>query len=82
MMFLGEVPDMRETTLGKDIIRVVREEAALETARNNLICILEERLGELDAQTTQKIQQTESIDKLSELIKQSLRAASVNELSW
>ena len=82
MMFLGEVPDMRETTLGRDLIRVGEERGALETARNNLICILEERLGELDAQTTQKIQQTESIDKLSELIKQSLRAASVNELSW
>ena len=85
-MLLGELPDLRETQSGKDLIQIGKEEGKIEGKiegkREDLVRVLEKKFGKLPADTRQRIGQLDSVAKLEDLLLQALDAAGVDQLNW
>ena len=81
-MLLGELPDLRDTQSGKDLIRIGQDEGKIEGARELLISLLEAKFGKLASKTRQRIKQTQSADRLKMLLLQVLTIDSPDELQW
>jgi predicted transposase YdaD len=69
-MLVGQLPDLRETQSGKDLIAIGRAEGKAEGKAEGLLRLLEIRFGEVPAalrEGIQKIDSDEQIDSLYEL---------------
>jgi len=60
-MLLGQLPDLRETQSGKDLIAIGRQEGRQEGERAGLIWLLEAKFGVLDAVTRDRIEAIDSM---------------------
>ena len=83
-MFLGELPDLRETRSGKDLIAIGVKEGKLEGERKakleDLIRILEVKFGSVTDDVRTKIQEVESVEVVNKLIDQAVLISSIQEL--
>ena len=77
-MLLGELPDLRDTQSGKDLIRIGK----IEGARETLVRQLEAKFGKLSAKVRQRIKKTASADRLDSLLLQVLTIESPDQLQW
>jgi len=77
-MLLGQLPDLRETQSGKDLIAIGRQEGE----RAGLIWLLEAKFGVLDAVTRDRIEAIDSVDRLRDLYRQVLNVDSIAQLQW
>lgn len=81
-MLLGQLPDLRETQSGKDLIAIGRQEGRQEGERAGLIWLLEAKFGMLDAVARDRIEAIESVDRLRDLYRQVLNVESIAQLQW
>lgn len=77
-MLLGELPDLRETQSGKDLIAIGRQEGE----RAGLLWLLEAKFGALDSPTKERINAIDSVERLKDLYRQVLAVASIDQLRW
>ena len=77
-MFLGELPDLRDTQSGKDLMRMGK----IDGARETLVRQLEARFGKLSPKVRQRIKKTDSTDRLDSLLLQVLTIDSPDQLQW
>jgi len=54
-MLVGQLPDLRETQSGKDLIAIGVQEGTEKGKRDSLMQILESRFGRLDSRLLEKI---------------------------
>mgnify|MGYP006272629199 CR=1 FL=1 len=85
-MLLGELPDLRDTASGRDLINIGRREGRnegiSEGIRGVLLSIIEERFGVVSKELHDRIDHTESIDTLKRLVQQVVKIESLDELKW
>ena len=81
-MLFGELADLRETQSGKDLIKIGKDEGVIEGQQEALIQILEAKFGTLVPDIRQRIEQTNDINKLKELLLQVLKADTIEQISW
>lgn len=89
-MLLGELPDLRDTASGRDLINIGRNEGRTEGraeglaegVRESVLSIIESRFGRLDRELQDRIDRIESLDTLKRLLKQVVRIESLDELKW
>jgi hypothetical protein len=77
-MLLGELPDLRDTQSGKDLIAIGKIEGKQEL----LILAIETKFGPLSPELRQRISQLTSIEKLEGLLVQVLKTDSIEQLKW
>lgn len=84
------LPDLRETRSGQDLIQIGREEGRQEgreegrivALRGALIDLLENKFGSIKPQERERISSIDSPTKLNHLLLQLLRVNSIDELTW
>jgi len=81
-MLLGELPDLRDTASGRDLINIGRREGRHEGIRDVLLSIIEERFGVVPKELKERIDHTESIDTLKRLVQQVVKIESLDDLKW
>ena len=93
-MFIGELPDLRETQSGKDLIAIGKAEGKaegkiegkaegkIEGQQEALMLMIEKKFGTLPPELRNRVLQTTSVDKLRNLLMQLLAVDSVDELKW
>jgi predicted transposase YdaD len=83
-MLIGQLPDLRETQSGKDLIAIgVKEgiDKGIEKGkRESLIELLEARFGPLDANLIEKIQSLAGLEVLAKHFTKALKIKSVDQL--
>ena len=77
-MLLGDLPDLRDTQSGKDLMRMGGD----ERARATLVRLLEAKFGKLSSKVRQRIKKTVSTDRLDSLLLQVLTIDSPDQLQW
>ncbi|MGF1582592.1 MAG: DUF2887 domain-containing protein [Gemmataceae bacterium] len=77
-MMLGDLPDIRETQTGKDLIQIGK----VEGVQHALVRVLEKKFGAVDANHRQRIEQLKSPEKLEELLFEVMEAEAIDELNW
>jgi len=85
-MLLGDLPDLRDTQSGKDLIQIGKEEGKIEGKiegkQEDLMRVLEAKFGTLAPDIRQRIEQLTSGDKLEDLLLQLLQVESIDQLNW
>ena len=93
-MLLGELPDLRETQSGKDLIAIGLQEGLQEGLkkgeqkgvqkgeREGLVWLLEAKFGTLEIAIRNRIEMVDSTDRLKELYRQVLNADSIDQMKW
>ena len=75
-MLIGQLPDLRETQSGKDLIAI-----GVETGkRDNLIELLESRFGPLDSGLTERIKRLAGLEVLAKHYTKALKIKSLDQL--
>ena len=85
-MFLGELPDLRDTQSGKDLINIGKEKGLIEGEikgnQEALIRIMESKFGEVKPDIRQRIEQTTDVNKLKDLLLQLLKVDTIEQIKW
>ena len=87
-MMLGQLPDLRDTQSGKDLIAIgklegEREgklEGKLEGKREALLEVLEIRFGGVSSELKEQILKIDSIDSINRIYKCSLTASKLSDI--
>ena len=77
-MLIGELPDLRDTQSGKDLIKIGKVEGKQE----DLIWTMESKFGEVAPDIRQRIERTTDVNKLKDLLLQVLKADSIEQMNW
>ncbi|MFN4261002.1 MAG: hypothetical protein ACK4RK_17055 [Gemmataceae bacterium] len=81
-MLLGELADLRETQSGKELIQIGREEGKIEGEQEALIWAMETKFGSLTPAIRERVAQVKSVDQLKDLLRQVLKADTLEQLQW
>ncbi len=81
-MLLGELPDLRDTQSGKDLMRIGKEEGKTEGKQEDLLWTLEAKFGAIEPDIRQRVEQVKSAEKLKYLLLQVLKADSIEQFIW
>ncbi len=79
-MMLGQLPDLRDTQSGKDLIAIGKREGKLEGKREALLEVLEIRFGEVSTELNEQILKIDSIDSIDRIYRCSLTASTLSEI--
>lgn len=79
-MLIGQLPDLRETQSGKDLIAIGIEKGIEKGKREDLIELLEARFGVLDSTLIEKIQSLVGVDLLARHYTKALKIQSLDQL--
>lgn len=83
-MMLGQLPDLRDTQSGKDLIAIGRlegeREGKLEGKREALLEALEIRFGGVSSELREQIMKIDSIDSIDRIYKSSLTASKLSDV--
>jgi hypothetical protein len=79
-MLIGQLPGLRETQSGKDLIAIGVKEGIERGKREALIELLEAKFGPLDANLIEKIQAIAGLEVLAKHYTQALKIKSVDQL--
>lgn len=79
-MMLGQLPDLRETQTGKDLIAIGKLEGKLEGKREALLELLEIRYGDYSQVLKEQIGKIDSIAEIDRLYKRSLTSSNPGEI--
>ena len=86
MILLGELPDLRETRSGQDLIQIGRQEGKIEGKiegkRETLLGQLTAKFGRLDDGLRTRIEGIGSFEQLEKLLMQVLTIESPDQLKW
>jgi len=75
-MLLGELPDLRETQSGKDLIAIGRSEGKIES----LLLLLSARFDSIDPELRQRIESLRSVEMVDRLLVQAVKVDSIDQL--
>ena len=75
-MLLGELPDLRETQSGKDLIAIGKSEGKIEGL------LLLAKFGEVDPELRQRIKALRSVEKVNRLLVQMVKIDSIDRLTF
>ena len=75
-MMLGQLPDLRDTQSGRDLIAIGKLEGKLEA----LLEVLEIRFGGVSSELKEQISKIDSIDSIDRIYKRSLTALKLSEI--
>ena len=86
MILLGELPDLRDTRSGQDLIQIGRQEGKIEGKiegkRETLLALLIAKFGRIDEGLRVRIAGIESYEQLEKLLLQVLTIDSPDQLNW
>ncbi len=77
-MLLGDLPDLRETQSGKDLIQI----GTIEGMQKSLLLQLKTKFGSIATEIQERIQRLDSEEKLNDLLVQILKVDSVDQIKW
>lgn len=77
-ILLGELPELRETRSGKDLINIGRQEGIREA----FLELLTGRFGQIDEGLRTRIEGIGSFEELEKLLLQVLTIESIDQLKW
>lgn len=84
-MLIGQLPDLRETQSGKDLIAIGRTEGKIEGKTEGkieaLMQLLEIRFGAIPTTLRAQIVQIKSMSELDTLYKKAIRISSLTDFS-
>ncbi|MDA1016324.1 MAG: DUF4351 domain-containing protein [Planctomycetota bacterium] len=81
-MLLGELPDLRDTQSGKDLINIGRHEGQQEGRREMLLTLMKAKFGELNAGVVARVEKVASVSGLENIAEQVLRVDSIDGINW
>jgi hypothetical protein len=85
-MLIGELPDLRETQSGKDLIQIGKEEGKvegkIEGEQDALILVWETKFGPLAPDIHQRIEQVKSVERLRDLLRQVTQVDAPDKIRW
>ena len=76
-MLLGELPDLRETQSGKDLIAIGKSEGKIE----GLLLQLSAKFGDIDPEMRQRIEGLQSAEIVNRLLMQVVKINSIDQLT-
>ena len=83
-MMLGQLPDLRDTQSGKDLIAIGKlegkREGKLEGKQEDLLEVLEIRFGGVSSELKEQVLKIDSIDSIDRIYKRSLTASKLSEV--
>ena len=79
-MMLGQLPDLRDTQSGKDLIAIGKREGELKGKREALLDVLDIRFGGVSSERKEEIMKIDSIDSIDRIYKSSLTASKLSEI--
>ena len=79
-MMLGQLPDLRDTQSGKDLIAIGKLEGKFECKREDLLEVLEVRFGCVSSELKEQILKIDSIDSIDRIYKRSLTVSKLSEI--
>lgn len=78
MLFVDDLPDLKDTASGKELIEIGRQEGA----RVVLISMLEAKFGAVPPEVLRRIEALESFEELAALMRQLVTIDSIDQLQW
>jgi predicted transposase YdaD len=78
-MLVGQLPDLRETQSGKDLIAIGRAEGKAEGKAEGLLRLLEIRFGEVPGALREGIQKVDSDERIDSLYELALRITQLSD---
>lgn len=86
MILIGELPDLRDTRSGQDLIQIGRQEGKIEGKiegkRETLLALLIAKFGRINEGLRVRIAGIESYEQLEKLLLQVLTIDSPDQLNW
>jgi len=80
-MLLGELPDLRETQSGKDLIAIGKSEGKIEGKIEGLLLQLSAKFGDIDPEMRQRIEGLQSAEIVNRLLMQVVKINSIDQLT-
>jgi predicted transposase YdaD len=80
-MLVGQLPDLRETQTGKDLIAIGRAEGKAEGKAEGLLKLLEIRFGEVSGTLREAIQKVDSDQQIDSLYELALKVENLSDFS-
>ena len=81
-MFLGALPDLRDTRSGKDLIKIGFDEGEIAGKRRMLMLVLKGKFGRVPRDARKYILNLNDANKLDELAIQIAQSTSLDQLKW
>ena len=79
-MLVGQLPDLRETQSGRDLIAIGIQEGIEKGKRQSLVQLLESRFGKLDSPWIEKIEAIKGVELLDRYFQRALSMRSLDHL--
>jgi hypothetical protein len=79
-MLVGQLPDLRETQSGRDLIAIGIQEGIEKGKRQSLVQLLESRFGKLDSPWIEKIEAIKGVELLDRYFQRALGMQSLDHL--
>ena len=80
-MLLGELPDLRETQSGKDLIAIGKSEGKIEGKIEGLLLQLSAKFGDIDPEMRQRIEGVQSAEIINRLLMQVVKIDAIDQLT-
>ena len=81
-MMIGDLPDLRDTQSGIELIQLGKVEGKLEGKIEGLLLLLESKFGELDSELRTRISQIKSSEAVDRLLLQVIKIDSPEQLAF
>ena len=80
MMLVGQLPDLRETQSGKDLIAIGVQEGIEKGKRQSLVQVLESRFGPIDSALIEQVETIKGAELLDKFFRRALNINSLDQL--
>jgi len=79
-MLVGQLPDLRDTQSGKDLIAIGVKEGIEKGKRQSLVQVLESRFGPIDSALNEKVEAIKGAELLDKFFRRALSIHSLDQL--